>query len=153
MKIKRVLMLAAVLLCTMRMVKAQTQKAKASLNHIAVYVADLKVSTDFYRDIIGLPVVPEPFHDGKHTWFSIGPKIMLHLIQGASKSTSHDKNGHLCFTVSSVPDFIGDLNKNNIKFESWEGKKQQFTVRVDGVKQIYFTDPDGYWIEVNDARE
>ena len=23
---------------------------------------------------------------------------------------------------------------------------------MDGVKQIYFKDPDGYWIEINDAR-
>jgi lactoylglutathione lyase len=23
-------------------------------------------------------------------------------------------------------------------------------VRVDGVKQIYFQDPDGHWLEIND---
>jgi lactoylglutathione lyase len=25
-------------------------------------------------------------------------------------------------------------------------------LRPDGVRQIYFQDPDGYWIEVNDAK-
>lgn len=134
-------------------IKSQALKTGASLNHIAVYVSDLKISTDFYRQMIGLDTMPEPFHDGRHTWFSVGPKIMLHLIQGASGKTKHDKNSHLCFTVSSVGDFIRNLDKHHIKFESWEGKKQTYTVRVDGVKQIYFTDPDGYWIEVNDARE
>ena len=45
------------------------------------------------------------------------------------------------------------LKKNNIPFESWAGEKNTYTNRVDGVKQIYFKDPDGYWIEINDARE
>jgi lactoylglutathione lyase len=33
------------------------------------------------------------------------------------------------------------------------GEKMAITNRVDGVKQIYFKDPDGYWIEINDAKE
>jgi len=152
MKNKHVLILAITFIIAGAL-KSQTVKTKTSLNHIAVYVSDLKTSTAFYQQIVGLEITQEPFHDGKHTWFSVGPKIMLHLIQGAAAGTTHDKNSHLCFTVNSVSDFIKNLNKNNIKFESWEGKKQDYTVRVDGVKQIYFTDPDGYWIEINDARE
>lgn len=152
MKNKNILFLVVILLMA-GSVKSQTQNSKTSLNHIAVYVSDLGTSTDFYHKIMGLDTMPEPFHDGKHTWFSIGPKIMLHIIEGASGKQVHDKNAHLCFTVNSVSDFIQNLNDHNIKFESWEGKKQDFTLRVDGVKQIYFTDPDGYWIEINDARE
>lgn len=129
------------------------QPAKPSLNHIAQYVVDLKVSTDFYRNIIGLDTIPEPFHDNKHTWFAVGPKSHLHIISGAAKKEPHDKNSHLCFTVPSVPDFTVNLKKNNIPFESWTGEKNTWTNRVDGVKQIYFQDPDGYWIEINDARQ
>ncbi len=130
--------------------KAQT---KASLNHIALYVVDLKTSTAFYQNIIGLDTIPEPFHDGKHTWFSIAPKSHLHLIQGATAKTDHDKNSHTCFTVNSVADFIKILQANKIEFENWAGEKNAVTNRVDGVKQIYFKDPDGYWIEINDARQ
>jgi lactoylglutathione lyase len=111
------------------------------------------VSTSFYRDIIGLDTIPEPFHDGKHTWFSIGPKSHLHVISGAEKATSHDKNAHLCFSVASVDDFTKRLDKNKIEYENWAGDKHAVTNRVDGVKQIWFRDPDGYWIEINDARE
>lgn len=126
-------------------------KPKATLNHIAVYVVDLKESTAFYQNIIGLDTIPEPFHDGRHTWFSIGPKSHLHLIQGAKAKTEHEKNSHLCFTVSSVEDFVLILQKNNVAYENWAGEKGAITKRVDGVKQIYFKDPDGYWLEINDA--
>lgn len=126
---------------------------KALLNHIAVYVVDLKVSTAFYKDVIGLDTIPEPFHDGRHTWFNVGVKSHLHLISGATSKTSHDKNSHLCFSVPSVAEFIKRLEKNNVEYEDWAGTKMKVTNRVDGVKQIYFKDPDGYWIEINDAKE
>jgi lactoylglutathione lyase len=62
----------------------------------------------------------------------------------------HDKNTHLCFSVASIDDFIANLKKNNVEFENWAGEKNTVTKRVDGIKQIYFRDPDGYWIEIND---
>ena len=128
-------------------------KQKPRLNHIACYVVDLKTSTAFYQDVIGLDTIPEPFHDGKHTWFSIGPKSHLHLIQGAAAKTEHEKNSHLCFSVASVDEFTKSLTKNKVEYENWAGEKNTVTKRVDGVKQIYFRDPDGYWIEINDAKE
>lgn len=126
---------------------------KARLNHIALYVLDLKKSTAFYKDIIGLDTIPEPFHDGKHTWFGVGPKSHLHLIEGAKEKKEHDKNTHLCFSVVSVIEFVKKLEKNKIEYEDWPGAKMKITTRVDGVQQIYFRDPDGYWIEINDAKE
>lgn len=132
---------------------APAEAVTPRINHLACYVADLKVSTDFYRDVVGLPVIPEPFHDGRHTWFLIGPRTHLHIISGAKVSLPKDKNTHLCFTVPSVDDFIGRLVKAGVPYENWAGEKSAVTNRVDGVKQIYFQDPDGYWIEINDAKE
>jgi lactoylglutathione lyase len=132
---------------------ANAQAKGAQLNHIALYVVDLKKSTAFYHDIIGLDTIPEPFHDGRHTWFSIGVKSHLHLIQGATAPAEHPKNSHLCFTVPSIDAFIRNLNRYAVEYESWAGDKRTVTTRVDGVKQIYFKDPDGYWVEINDAKE
>lgn len=126
---------------------------KATLNHIALYVLDLKVSTNFYQNIIGLDTIPEPFHDGRHTWFGVGKQGHLHIISGAKAVTTHDKNTHLCFSVPAVDEFIPNLTKNNIVYENWAGQPNTVTNRVDGVKQIYFKDPDGYWIEINDAKD
>jgi lactoylglutathione lyase len=127
--------------------------SQVRLNHIALYVQDLKISRAFYEHVIGLDTIPEPFHDGRHTWFAVGPKSHLHLIEGARYKINLDKNIHLCFSVQSVDVFVEILKKNKIEFEDWGGTKGAITKRVDGVKQIYFKDPDGYWIEINDARE
>lgn len=124
-------------------------KKYPTLNHVAVYIYDLQKSADFYKDIIGLEIIPEPFHDGRHVWFRIGEHSQLHLISGAKSITEHDKDSHLCFSVSSMEDFIASLNKNKISYFNWPGEANKITVRPDGIKQIYFKDPDGYWIEIN----
>ena len=132
--------------------QANESRANPTLNHVALYVVNLKNSAGFYQHIIQLDTIPNPFNDGRHTWFAIGPLSHLHIIQGAKDFQFHDKNTHLCFTVSSVADFIKVLEKHHVEYENWAGQKMQVTNRVDGVKQIYYKDPDGYWLEINDAR-
>jgi lactoylglutathione lyase len=127
--------------------------ASPRINHVALYVRDLKVSSDFYQNVMGLPTIPEPFHDGRHTWFLIGPKTHLHVISGAAETLPKHKQNHLCFSVVSVDAFIPRLNAANISYENLGGEKSAVTVRPDGVKQIYFQDPDGYWLEINDAKD
>ncbi len=131
----------------------QNTPPKASLNHVALYVTNLKNSSSFYQTIINLDTIPEPFHDGKHAWFRIGAGIALHIIQGAETKKEYYKNQHTCFSVISVGDFIKILQKNNIAWEDRDGTKMAVTTRVDGVKQIWLQDPDGYWLEINDAKE
>ena len=108
--------------------------------------------TSFYMNIVGIDTIPEPFHDGRHSWFKVGEHSHLHLIQGAKEETAHDKNSHLCFSVESIEDMIKKLKKNNIEYEAWNGDKKSVTTRVDGVKQIYFKDPEGFWVEINDDK-
>ncbi len=128
-------------------------KPKPRLNHIALQVTNLQTSTLFYREILGLDTIPEPFHDGRHTWFAIGAGAQMHIIQSAGKPVIPLKQTHLCFSVVSVPEFVEQLKQRNIAWEDWPGVKGTITTRPDGVKQIYFQDPDGYWIEVNDDKE
>jgi lactoylglutathione lyase len=124
--------------------------ASPVLNHIAVHVVDLVKSTVFYEEVLQLKKIPEPFKDGLHTWFSLGAAGQLHLIQGAEKDITRNKNDHLCFSVKSVDDFITKLKAQKIAYTNWKGESGQVTLRVDGIKQIYFLDPDGNWIEIND---
>jgi lactoylglutathione lyase len=140
-----------VLLFCFSLSSAQTRKA--SLNHVAIYVVNAKTSANFYQQIIGLDTIPEPFHDGKHFWLSVGPGASMHIIEGAPAKKEYYKNQHTCFSVASVEVFVETLKKRNIAFEDRDGKKSAVTIRVDGVKQLWLQDPDGYWVEINDAKE
>ena len=83
----------------------------------------------------------------------LASKAICILYPELQQKKEHDKNTHLCFSVASVPEFVKVLAKNKVEYENWAGEKMAITTRVDGVKQIYFKDPDGYWIEINDAKE
>ncbi|ASZ14864.1 VOC family protein [Chitinophaga pendula] len=128
------------------------QKKSPVLNHIALYVVDLQKSTAFYRDVLQIDTIPEPFHDGKHTWFKIGEHSQLHIISGAAAVTAHEKSSHLCFSIPSMDAFIKRLDRYRLDYTNWAGTAKAPTLRVDGVKQIYLQDPDGYWIEINDDK-
>ena len=125
---------------------------KPSINHIALFVQDIQKSTHFYQHVVGLDTIPEPFQDGKHVWFSIGNNTALHLIGGAQATKALDQNNHLAFSVPSLEPLIIRLSKENIPYENAQRQSNAVTTRPDGIKQIYFKDPDGHWIEINDAR-
>lgn len=125
---------------------------KPVFNHAAIHVTDLQKSVAFYKDLVGLDTIPDPFRDGKHAWFSLGPGLSLHVIAGATATGNRDMDHHLCLRIPSVESFIPRLEKAGVPYVNARGEKKTITVRPDGVKQIYFQDPDGYWIEINDAR-
>jgi lactoylglutathione lyase len=54
--------------------------------------------------------------------------------------------------VASVDEFVKGLIAAGVPFENWAGKANAITTRVDGVKQVYFQDPENYWIEINDDK-
>jgi len=133
-------------------IHTNAQQSKAHINHTAIYVVDIQKTGDFYSNIIGLDTVPEPFHDGKHIWYSTGAHTMLHVIAGATAKKDYYKNQHICFTVPDFNQFIKKLQALNWPYEDVAGNKNAITTRVDGVHQIWLQDPDGYWLEINDDK-
>ena len=121
-------------------------------DHATVYVRDLQTSAQFYEKVIGLEKIPEPFKDSRHIWYRIGAHDQLHVIGGATALTPHEIDVHLAFRVASLPDFMAHLDQMQVKYRGFKGEEKIPTLRPDGVKQVYFQDPDGYWIEVNDDR-
>lgn len=149
----RILFLFFLFVAVVTNADAQQAKISIQLNHTAIYVKDLQKAAFFYEHVMGLDTIPEPFRIGRHKWFRIGPKMALHIILGATEIKEYYKNQHTCFSVSDMQLFVDRLKKNNVVFEDVNGNQGAITKRVDGVQQIWFRDPDGYWIEVNDARE
>lgn len=120
-------------------------------NHAAVCVHELKLSTAFYHTAIGLQEIPNPFNDGQHTWFRIGPNLQLHVVQRGCPVVA-SKDTHLCFSVPLLSTFTDHLDQLNVAYTNLKGDSKVPTARLDGVKQIYLQDPDGYWVEINDAK-
>ncbi len=123
----------------------------AVLNHIALYVVDVQKTADFYKNVLLLPQIPEPFKDGKHVWLRIGPHSQLHIIQG-NKAQDHDINTHLAFSVPNLAKFMAHLDKLGVRYGNWKSEPGKTTPRPDGVQQIYLQDPDNFWLEVNDDK-
>jgi lactoylglutathione lyase len=145
--------LFAILILSAFYIKGSSQsKPVFKINHAAVFVTDLKRSGDFYTQILNLDTIPEPFHDNKHIWFNIGSGVQLHIIQGAKDPKEYFQNNHLCFSTSDVVAFSKKLDENKIPWFSARGEAYKMTTRVDGAHQVFLKDPDGYWIEVNDAK-
>ena len=144
---KRALFFFAVLLTL-----SASAQTKAHLNHLAIFVVDLHKTMNFYGGVFQLDTIPGPFHDGKHAWYSIAPGVALHVIQGSYKPKEYFLNNHMCFSVPSVTEFLDKIKPLHVPFFNAKAEPGVITTRVDGVKQIWVNDPDGYWIEVNDAK-
>ena len=150
----RIGILAFILLAAIAPLQAQdSSKTAAVLNHQALFVMDLKKAADFYKNIIGLPQIEEPFKLGKHVWLKTGPHTSLHLILGSEGKKEYYKNHHICFSVPSLETFIEKLKKNQLSWEDAGGRKGAVTTRPDGIKQLWLQDPDGYWLEINNDQQ
>lgn len=117
---------------------------RVTWNHLALQVKDLETSKAFYKDIIGLKPVEVPDNlKAIRGWFDIGNGQMIHLLAGRTTPVVNDRNGsHFSVFVDSIEQAEKLLISRNLKFH-----KQ---VRFDKVTQIYFEDPDGYLIELNE---
>jgi lactoylglutathione lyase len=127
---------------------ASAQQTSLQIDHVAIYVADLKTSVDFYHDVLGFQRVPMPVTFA--AWLSMGNGVMLHVVAGRKEPVSNSKWDHLSFACDDMEKMTNALDAKRVHWESMEGKACP-AVRFDGVKQIFIKDPDGYWIEINDA--
>jgi catechol 2,3-dioxygenase-like lactoylglutathione lyase family enzyme len=64
-------------------------------------------------------------------------------------SVAINKAVHFAFTTPDFDAFFAKLQNMTLDYSDWPGNLGKVNIRADGVKQIYFQDPDGYWLEVN----
>lgn len=131
---------------------AAAAKQHPELDHATVHVRDLAKSGEFYDKVMGLERIADPFNDGRHIWYRVGPHQQLHMASGATEMAKRDIEVHTAFRVESVAEFRSHLDQMHVKYQDIKGGEGKEQVRPDGVHQIYFQDPDGYWIEVNDDK-
>jgi len=118
-------------------------------NHLALSVKDVDRSAEFYMKVLKLPEILNRSKIEGVRWFLFGDGLELHLISGIKQEVITNKALHLALTTSNLDDFVKTLNTMKIAYSDWPGNPQKVNIRADGIKQVFFQDPDGYWIEVN----
>ncbi|RNC86516.1 MAG: VOC family protein [Winogradskyella sp.] len=126
-------------------------KSDFSFNHIALSVKDVEKSINFYKQIFKFKEIQNAASKSKTRWLSIGENKQLHLIYRPDAAIKMNKAVHFSFSTGHFENFITFLEDLNIPYSNWKNTPNKDYVREDGVKQVYFQDPDGYWIEVNNC--
>ncbi len=128
------------------------QKSDVSFDHVAIFVRNLDTSVQFYSALFHFDTLPHPRLELRYQWFRIGNGLALHMVEGLKDTVGLPFFDHFCFSVRSITDFSALLDRRGIGYYSGPDRKKGFRVRDDGVTQLFFQDPDKYWIEVNDAK-
>jgi len=134
---------------------SNAQSFKLEHDHSTIQVENIDISVEFYKDILNLNELDTPWPEYKLIrFFETGKNQQLHIAQAQVDMYGDIKVNkvlHLAFAVKDFDGYLDYLNKKGIKYSNFAGESKKTQSRPDGVRQIYFQDPDGYWIEINDA--
>jgi catechol 2,3-dioxygenase-like lactoylglutathione lyase family enzyme len=123
-------------------------------DHVALVVANVERSRQFYTRVLGMQEVPRPeSFNFPGAWLQTN-NFQIHLIgedvEGRSRqlnpgyTTSELAVGHathIAFEVNDLEEAMQHLHAQGVEIAG--GPRP----RGDGVQQLYFLDPDGYVIE------
>jgi lactoylglutathione lyase len=113
-----------------------------ALNHVALHVADVARSCDFYRTVLRLEPLPRPAFDFPGAWFRLGDNQELHLIGRRDHPVVAGSRGnHFALLVDDLGAWQRHLQERGADVRP---PKQ----RPDGAGQLFLRDPDGHFIEL-----
>uniref|UniRef100_UPI0035CC12CF VOC family protein n=1 Tax=uncultured Sphingomonas sp. TaxID=158754 RepID=UPI0035CC12CF len=122
-----------------------------SLDHVGIQAADLDRSVAFYTQVLGLREVPAPFPPAAARWLALGGGRMLHIVAHGTRGAPHNPWDHFALACADLNMMTKRLDALNVAWTDMDGKRGIQT-RPDHVRQIFVRDPDGYDIEINDAK-
>jgi lactoylglutathione lyase len=112
------------------------------INHVAIYVADVEKSVQFYEQVMGLQSLARPAFDFPGAWFRIGTDQELHLIGIRTEPVvSGSRSNHFALEVFDLAAWETHLIQQKASYRPPKP-------RPDGILQLFVFDPDGYWIEL-----
>lgn len=150
----RKIVLLIITVLTVQLVSAQDKTSiNFTFNHLALSVKDVDRSAEFYMNILKLPEITNRSKFEGVRWFSIGEGKELHLISMIKTDVTVNKAVHLALTTTNFDAFVALLDKMKIAYSDWPGLPNKVHIRADGMKQVFFQDPDGYWLEINSVAE
>ena len=150
---KKIVLLTVITLLTLQLQGQDNTTFNLTFNHLALSVKDANRSADFYGNILKFQEITNRTKMDGRRWFSLGEGKELHLILTLKENVSVNKAVHLALTTPNFDSFVKMLEKMNVVYSDWPGTLNKINIRADGIKQIFFQDPDGYWIEANSVAQ
>jgi len=111
-----------------------------SINHVTLFVKDIPKAASFYQKLFGLPVKSQ---QGTGINLSTGDEGQFLGFFGGTADTETDIH-HVCLGVKNF-----DLEKT-VAILKEEGIQAQVRMRDDSVPEIYFIDPNGIRVQLQD---
>ena len=112
------------------------------LNHVALHVADVEKSCEFYRDTLKLEPVERPAFDFPGAWFRLGEFQELPLIGDRELDTlSKPRGNHFALRADNLDEWEGHFNSIGQEYLPRR-------TRPDGASQLFVADPDGHHVEL-----
>lgn len=110
------------------------------IHHVSLNVADTDRALAFYRDTLGLAVLPRPDFPFGGAWLDAGDGRQVHLIE--TPSVPPDVGQHVAF---AVPDLEAAIERiRGAGYEVGEPKP----VADTSIRQAFARDPDGNRVEL-----
>lgn len=114
--------------------------AVKSMNHVSIFVPDVKKSMAFYQDVFGMPLLTRQ-DPGVNLNAGAG-FLGIYPAQGGATTGSIN---HLCFGMENfdADAVLKSLNDRGLKAN----------IRMRGeTKELYLTDPDGIRVQLQDVK-
>ena len=132
----------------------------SGINHLAMVTGDMDKTVQFYRDVLGMPLVAttgnrEGSYPYRHYFFEVGPGSTVAFFEWPGHVEEFHKPAglpargrwqfdHLSFTVSDEQSLL-DLKA---RLEA-HGVEVTHVVDHTFIRSIYFTDPNGIALEAS----
>ena len=114
------------------------------INHVGVPISDRKRALAFFRDIIGLKLIPSMVDAGNIIWLQTEDGPMVHLIEPSSRA-GIGAGWHIALEVEDFDNALRILDKQGCSLADGPGR------RHDGQHYAFLIDPDGNRIEICSA--
>ncbi|WP_047545930.1 VOC family protein [Psychroserpens sp. Hel_I_66] len=121
------------------------------LDHIALSVKNVNESIAFYQKVLQLKEIKNTASSSKTRWLSFGDGKQLHLIPRPDAEIKTNKAVHFALSTYDLKSFKEHLKTLEINYSDWRDTTEKNYIRDDGIEQVYFQDPNGYWIEINNG--
>jgi metallothiol transferase len=109
------------------------------LNHVALPISDRRKTLPFYRDLLGLKVIPSMVDNPSVVWTVLEDGAMVHPVE--PNAEGQPAVFHVAFEVADFDSAVRALEQAGVEI-SRQG------VRHDGQRFLFVNDPDGNRIEL-----